>query len=566
VRVYRRIIDAARTPPSTLVELTLAPDDDWYWTANGAILDRAEGLAAENDLVVAGLVVRPRDLAPEESVTDDFATRARQRGLAVVGIDPSKARSELRSAFVVMPYDKKMDPATDQEIDCNSVFEKLIVPALENADLDWQRADRSVDAGMIHVDMIDELGNADVVLADLVTGNPNVYYELGLRHALAEKVTVLIARAGTKASFDVQNIRRFEYRVAGSEVTDDEAIAGWAALAPILEPRAIESAGRDSPVFAMFVTATRPLRRRDLAEDEAQQLAELRTRVTLAEQQSRLEELHSALAAVKAISDRMPLSQSDLAGLLLRLGIALRYNGDYARAVEVLTSVRLAADHPAFVQLHRETGIALRRLGDRERDSGADPLPRWTEASDHLDQAFRANKRDPETLGITGGLHKQLATLAIRRGQRDDARQHLEQAESVYDQAVKSAPSNFYVMVNLIATSRLLTQHFDTGKEHLGRAAALLPIAEYNARSELRDNADFWATVTLAELMLTRHLVDASVSLEQVVHDYEAATRLKPPVDWWKSVCNQLELYEAAGDPEEVLAAVTAVLPADSQR
>ena len=36
----------------------------------------------------------------------------------------------------------------------------LLVPALEDADLSWQRADEEVDTGLIHVGMIEQLGNA----------------------------------------------------------------------------------------------------------------------------------------------------------------------------------------------------------------------------------------------------------------------------------------------------------------------------------------------------------------------------------------------------------------------
>jgi hypothetical protein len=49
------------------------------------------------------------------------------------------------------------------------------------------------------------LFDADIVLADLTFGNPNVYYELGIRQALSKKGTVLVACKGAKLLFDVRN-------------------------------------------------------------------------------------------------------------------------------------------------------------------------------------------------------------------------------------------------------------------------------------------------------------------------------------------------------------------------
>ena len=46
------------------------------------------------------------------------------------------------------------------------------------------RADEEIRAGDIKTDMFQELLVADLVVADLTIDNPNVWYELGVRHAL----------------------------------------------------------------------------------------------------------------------------------------------------------------------------------------------------------------------------------------------------------------------------------------------------------------------------------------------------------------------------------------------
>lgn len=50
-----------------------------------------------------------------------------------------------------------------------------------------------------------ELATADMVVADLSEGNPNVAYELGIRHALGRPY-VLVCRRDTKPPFDLQNV------------------------------------------------------------------------------------------------------------------------------------------------------------------------------------------------------------------------------------------------------------------------------------------------------------------------------------------------------------------------
>ena len=79
-------------------------------------------------------------------------------------------------AFVVMPY------GTKEQIDFNLVYGDLIKPALEGAGFEVFRADEEMRAGDIRTDMFQELLLADLVVADLSIDNPNVWYELGVRH------------------------------------------------------------------------------------------------------------------------------------------------------------------------------------------------------------------------------------------------------------------------------------------------------------------------------------------------------------------------------------------------
>ena len=94
-------------------------------------------------------------------------------------------------AFVAMPFGAKKD-SQGVEIDFNRVYAELIKPGLEAVGLDVFRADEEERAGDIRTDMFQELLIADLVVADLTLDNPNVWYELGVRHALRARGVVLI--------------------------------------------------------------------------------------------------------------------------------------------------------------------------------------------------------------------------------------------------------------------------------------------------------------------------------------------------------------------------------------
>jgi len=104
-------------------------------------------------------------------------------------------------AFVAMPFGTKpgprdpegKDPGPDlRSIDFNRVYHDYIRPALEQAGFEPFRADEETRAGHIITDMFQELLMADLVVADLTIENPNVWYELGVRHALRARGVVIV--------------------------------------------------------------------------------------------------------------------------------------------------------------------------------------------------------------------------------------------------------------------------------------------------------------------------------------------------------------------------------------
>ena len=93
-------------------------------------------------------------------------------------------------AFVIRPFGKK-PIAKDRELDFDAVHTTLIGPALRRPSFGGGTTAEIKDAGNIHEDMFGLIVEADLVICDTIH-NANVFYELGVRHALRKGRTVLI--------------------------------------------------------------------------------------------------------------------------------------------------------------------------------------------------------------------------------------------------------------------------------------------------------------------------------------------------------------------------------------
>ena len=121
-------------------------------------------------------------------------------------------------AFIVRPF------GTKGGIDFEAVDEKLIQPALKEAEITGGTTGSILEAGNIREDMFQLLLVADLVIADISIHNANVFYELGIRHAVRARQTFMIRAKGQKprvqrgpedeVPFDLKTDRYLEYDAA----------------------------------------------------------------------------------------------------------------------------------------------------------------------------------------------------------------------------------------------------------------------------------------------------------------------------------------------------------------
>jgi hypothetical protein len=98
------------------------------------------------------------------------------------------------------------DEGSEQRKHADLFMGALIEPSLTEFNLRLVRADRIGDAGMITAQIIEHIIHSRLVIVDLSFHNPNVFYELALRHAVRKPI-VQISRSADKLPFDIGQVR-----------------------------------------------------------------------------------------------------------------------------------------------------------------------------------------------------------------------------------------------------------------------------------------------------------------------------------------------------------------------
>jgi|SRR2546423_1144232 len=118
-----------------------------------------------------------------------------------------ETETSLKACFVVMPIS---DAETYETGHFGRVYEHIIKPACKLAGFRPIRADEVQVTNYIVIDILRKILEAEIVVCDLSSRNPNVLYELGIRQAFNLPVT-LIRDSKTPRIFDIQGLRDIEY-------------------------------------------------------------------------------------------------------------------------------------------------------------------------------------------------------------------------------------------------------------------------------------------------------------------------------------------------------------------
>jgi len=134
-----------------------------------------------------------------------------------------------QTCFIIAPIGNRLEPHGSPgraRYDESAVmWDEVIEPAALQFGLSPVRADRISDTGEIPAQIFEYLRDAEVVVADLSHANPNVMYELGLRHS-RPGITIQIGEYGL-LPFDVTTIRTIQFKrnTAGLIGARDELVS-----------------------------------------------------------------------------------------------------------------------------------------------------------------------------------------------------------------------------------------------------------------------------------------------------------------------------------------------------
>ncbi len=291
-------------------------------------------------------------------------------------------------AFVVMPFGRKQGP-DGRWIDFNSIYQTLIKPAIEEAGLESFRADEESSSGDIITDMFQELLLADMVVADLSIDNANVFYELGIRHAMRRRGVVHIQAGRAYMPFDIITVRTLPYHCDESGCPDPLFVEkDKQALSKMIQATWISERNRvHSPIFNMLTGMIEPDRktlRTPLATGYWQEYTTLQARIEIAQRQKRIGDV---VLLAEEVSN--PLIKEDI---LAEAGKALKSVGNSALALkQYRQGLKINPDNVAF---RCEEAYHLSRLGQSDEaivklERLLEDIPHCVDAATYLARIYK---------------------------------------------------------------------------------------------------------------------------------------------------------------------------------
>jgi len=443
--------------------------------------------------------------------------------------------------FVLMPFGTKSD-GIKKEIDFDKVYNCFIKPAIVKAGLEPIRADEEKSGGFIHKPMYERLMFCDFAVADLSFANANVFYELGIRHALKPYTTVSIFEMNTKLPFDTAALRTFPYNFENGEVQDlDSKITSLAGLIKINLD--VQKAQEDSPIGQLITQYKFPnlnylQQDADSFADSVIQLKnQKQTLIDLVRQWKALDK-----SKVQATTNEEKIkAETDKSAIVDQIvqvekaeGDGLQYKYDLLYAIidayksvnafkEIANMLRPLTDgrYNENIYLKQQLGLAYNKAGNRD------------DAEAILKTITDKYGPDPETTGLLGAVYKGM--MDDNKKDVDMSAEYRRQAIDTYVEGFESDPRDYYPGINALTLMFL-------GEDKDSRFDKLLPIVTYATERQLKLKAkDYWTQATALEL--------AALALNEIdARKYYASAKACNPISFMtNSTANNLKkIYDKA--------------------
>jgi len=392
--------------------------------------------------------------------------------------------------FVLMPFGRKTD-ATGRTTDFDAVYQQIIAPAVQEAGLDPIRADEEKVGGTIHKPMFERLMLCDYAVADITGANPNVYYELGIRHAMRPRSTVILFAEGTTLPFDIALLRGVPYRTGENGApTDPKSCA--AKVAQQLGA-ARQNPHDDSPLFQLLEYMPRfevDHSKTDVFRDRFDYSKKYKSKLAVAREGG--EQAVKEVMAEPALANLHEVE----AGVVVDLFLSLRDVKANAAMIELFSRMPPPLQRARIMR--EQYAFALNREG------------RSQEAETVLKEVLQEFGPSSETNGLLGRVYKDRWEIAKRAG-RIEARALLRNAIDTYLAGFQADWRDAYPGINAVTLMEMQDKPDP-------RQAEILPVVRYAALQKARRSVDYWDHATLLELaVIGRDAADAEEKLADVL-------------------------------------------------
>ena len=372
--------------------------------------------------------------------------------------------------FVLMPFGKKPD-ASGMVIDFEAVYQDLIVPAVAIADMDPLRANEEMAAGIIHKPLFERLIFCDYAIADLTTANANVFYELGVRHAVRPWSTILLfSKGGSQLPFDVAPLRALPY-VLGADGRPAEIDATCGVIADRLHEA--RQAGTDSPIYQLVdnypdIDHTKT----DVFREQVHYSSETKTRLATARKEGidKLREIENDLAPIR----------DQESGVVIDLFLSYRAVKAWDDMISLVGNMHVPL--ATTVMVREQQAFALNRAGRSE------------EAEIVLLDLIEQRGPSSETYGILGRIYKDRWYTAQQAGQTILADGLIQKAIKAYLRGFETDWRDAYPGINVATLMELKDPPDD-------RRHKIIPVVTYAVERRIAaGKPDYWDHATLLEL------------------------------------------------------------------
>ncbi len=455
--------------------------------------------------------------------------------------------------FVIMPFGEKVN-AANKKIDFDVVYDTLIKSAITKAGMKSLREDESMLGGIVIKNMFQRIIFCDIAIADITFDNPNVYYELGIRHAVRPASTIIICEKTHRTHpFNITGLRiiEYEYDFEKKEIREVEKkvdqlytlMTGITAKEDSIDP--------DSPLKLLLSEFEFP--KVDYLKTTSDEFEDFVKR-----SQKKIENINKIVADWKKLDAAFRKTKDDT------IKAAAQSKIDLLQSIEETLNPNPLQEYSVLVALlkaYKDTNSNERIIALLESPGvPADAREKYLELEERRAQAYKMlgqldvaeeilsrlvdncnTDRHPWLISLLASIYKHKAGQAMREGKEGLAISRMKKAIELYIQSFEDNPNDYYPgirLLNLLFTSNIEGAQLKYDK--------YLPLVEFSLERRLKKNKkEYWALASRVELEIMKGNEEAASESAYEVLDCQHAP--------WKRASTARQVKKIADYRETVL-------------